>query len=1024
LEGRVQVHGYFEQQVRGISRNWDEQLDLTQWANIFRIDTDANLIQNPIGPLDSLRSYMRLEVRYDCVYTRACGLFPSANVYGDRAAKLPDRLANGQLGTFDGVLENIPPEPALIGNRPGGLNEVYGFSTLFAFQNPDGNPAHAPALYTFKDYLDYQFAQRAMPGGRNGTAADPLGPWLPENNIFPVGALNHIANPFSKQDFNPIIPNLDAAGNVVSVGNFGSGALPFRPAPNVQNVSLTGNYLNAQGIYYPSQGLVNYLSTERNGTTMANFSQSELAWNHTFSNSETYEFKEGYLHAEFLDGRAWLRVGKQLIVWGKTELFAVTDQFNPRNEALSSLPSLEESRIPVWAARAVYNFYNVGPFEDVRLEGALNLDRFTPDDLGVCGMPYAVNAVCEKAFGLFAHGLTGVGLAGQTSPPEWWQSTQGLQGGARLEFRWDRYSFALVDLYNYVRVPFVNQFYTYQRNVDPITGMPRASQSTGSCQLGGFVADPTLNGAPSAIAVGKNCLTPQTALQFQSANQTLFAMICSTTVGFSKLDSSACSLNVLGSSKIVAGFPLSLVLSGLLAGNPIFNNAAFALLGAPQLLPLVNLGGGLGATLSASLTPQQQALLGCGAFYHTFCDGFVGGKVVPGGIDLLNMEASVVTQSMVGFEGTAPGWTTNNRALAQPGTVGFVGGPVATRLVGNTIVILPGARGPGDPGYNPAVDGNPATLGYNPTLGNPGYCLTGHPFTCQPWKNVMAAFSWNLEMILVTQSTTAPNAFQIWDHKPFAQASTNQCSYIRPDLCIGVSQFMTVTGVQRDNVQAAGNGLFGRRDFVWDSGGEANLQYQKRNVLGFSMDFAEDVTKSNWGIEFGWEQHLPFLDNNQYNNLSKSDELELSVSIDRPTFINFLNQNRTFFFNTQFFFSYLTNYSSGFQIPGPFGALGTFTISTGYFQDRLLPSVTFVYDVFSTSGAALPELTYRFTENFSFTLGIEQFLGKWRGQAMPLNPIATVDQQTGKDAYQTFSEPGLSLIRDRDEVYFRLRYTF
>ena len=277
--------------------------------------------------------------------------------------------------------------------------------------------------------------------------------------------------------------------------------MPYRPAPNIQNASLTGNLFTAQGIYYPSQGLVNYLSNGSPGATNAQYSQSDLAWNHTASQSETYEFKEGYLHAEFLDGRAWLRVGKQLIVWGKTELFATTDQFNPRNDALSSLPSLEESRIPVWAARAVYNFYSVGPFEDVRLEGALNLDKFTPDDIGVCGMPYAVNAVCDKAFGLFAHGVSGVGVAGQTSPPEWWQSTQGLQGGARLEFRWDRYSFAVVDMYNYVRLPYANRIFTYSRNVDPVSGMPRAAQSTGSCQFGG------LDAAGNAIGIGSSCLT-------------------------------------------------------------------------------------------------------------------------------------------------------------------------------------------------------------------------------------------------------------------------------------------------------------------------------------------------------------------------------------------------------------------------------------------------------------------------------------------------------------------------------------
>jgi len=1032
LEGRVQLHGYIEEQIRGISANYNQQFDMTQWYTVLRIESDISLIQNPIGPLDSLRSYIALQGQYDCVWTRACGLFPNVDVYGDRAAKLPDRLANAKLPTNDGVIQVLPPTQLLIGNRPGGLDEVIGFNGLFAqtgpslvFEGPD-----APAQYTFKDFLDYKFAQRRVAGQLDGIFIGVLGPWLPKNQVNSVATLGTIANPFAATDFNPIIPNPTNAtppcnpGNLVhlpGLGGCGSGAKAFRPAPTVANTSREASNFIAHGIYYPSPGLVNYLSNGRPGTTDMNFSQSQLSWDHGASQSETYEVREAYLHAEFLDGRAWVRLGKQLIVWGKTELFAVTDQFNPRDEALSSLPTLEESRIPVFALRSVYNFYTVGPFEDVRLEGALNLDRFTPDDLGKCGEPYAVNAVCDKAYGLFAHGLTGVGVAGETRPDEWWQSTQGLQGGMRLEFRWDRYSFALSDQYNYVRIPNINQINSYGRNVDPSTGMPRANGASGPCQFGGVVGG-------NAIRIGSSCLTPQTALQQQSENQQLFAMICSTTVGISPLDRTACAQSVLGSTNSLPPpaplVPVSVILSFLFAGNPAINAGAFGAFGAPQPIPFVTLNSPSGAplvnpSLPNTLTVQQQALLGCGAFFNNNC--------TTGGIDLLNMEASAVTQSFPGFDGTSGPWFLNNKAVAQPGTVNFVGGPKCTRYAGGaTTVQVVGCRGPGDPGYNPAVDGTPGGIkfvafpGLPPALIavlNAEYAANGQPETGQPFQNVMAGFSWNLLMILVV---TSPN----WDHQPLSNASKTSCSYIRADLCTAVQGFMTVTGTQRNTLNAGGNGRFGRRDFVWASGGEVNLQYQKRNVLGFSMDFAEDVTKSNWGIEMGWERHLPFPDNNSLDNLSRSDDIELSISVDRPTFINFLNQNRTFFFNTQIFLSYLTNYHTSYTIPGPFGVLGTFTISTGYFQDRLLPSVTFVYDVFSNSGAALPGIQYRFTENFSFTLGIAQFLGRFRTQAMPVNPVATVQQNYGKNAYDTYSEPGLSLIRDRDEAYMRIRYTF
>ena len=94
----------------------------------------------------------------------------------------------------------------------------------------------------------------------------------------------------------------------------------------------------------------------------------------------------------------------------------------------------------------------------------------------------------------------------------------------------------------------------------------------------------------------------------------------------------------------------------------------------------------------------------------------------------------------------------------------------------------------------------------------------------------------------------------------------------------------------------------------------------------------------------------------------RSDDYNMTLSIDRPTFINFLNANRTFFFNAQFFFQYRDGYKKSFGGNGPWNLLGTFAILAGFFQDRLLPSVVFVYDVQSRiecGAAADPVPLYR-----------------------------------------------------------------
>ncbi len=58
------------------------------------------------------------------------------------------------------------------------------------------------------------------------------------------------------------------------------------------------------------------------------FREDELKWEHGAGQDE-HEFKEGYLEFELLDSEIFARVGKLLMVWGKTALFRNQDRLNP-----------------------------------------------------------------------------------------------------------------------------------------------------------------------------------------------------------------------------------------------------------------------------------------------------------------------------------------------------------------------------------------------------------------------------------------------------------------------------------------------------------------------------------------------------------------------------------------------------------------------------------------------------------------------------------------------------------------------
>jgi hypothetical protein len=406
--------------------------------------------------------------------------------------------------------------------------------------------------------------------------------------------------------------------------------------------------------------------------------------------------------------------------------------------------------------------------------------------------------------------------------------------------------------------------------------------------------------------------------------------------------------------------------------------------------------------LSPFLTDEQEALLGCGPFYSTNCD--------LQGVDLMNAEATAIMQSWPGMEGTFFDWNTTDRRVAQPGTVGFRGGPVCTRVHDGEVVILPGCRGPGDRGYDRRVDGS-----------NTGQ---RHPFTGQRFRSEMATLSWNALVGFVANATPVdpanPTIEEFDSRHPFRRGA---CSFAQPYWCTTVRGIFSVTGVQRDSLRAAGNGRFGRRDFTWSGGSDLVLRYEKRNVLGTSVDFAEDLTKTNWGFEFTWIEGTPFANNDEFDGLSDADTYNLTVSVDRPTFVNFLNANRTFFFNSQWFFQYVDGFRKGFTSTGPWNVLMTFTVQSGYFQDRLLPSITFVYDLQSNSGAVLPELTYLFSANFSATFGVALFNGRFEEKTTPIVPVI-LPERVGEGAYKSHVENALAVVRERDEVFLRLRYTF
>lgn len=85
------------------------------------------------------------------------------------------------------------------------------------------------------------------------------------------------------------------------------------------------------------------------------------------------------------------RLGKQQVIWGRTDLFRVLDVINPVDYSRNNIyDELEDIRIPMWILKTDYRMGATETFDDINFQMVWNFDRFRPHDLGQCGQPNVI----------------------------------------------------------------------------------------------------------------------------------------------------------------------------------------------------------------------------------------------------------------------------------------------------------------------------------------------------------------------------------------------------------------------------------------------------------------------------------------------------------------------------------------------------------------------------------------------------------------------------------------------------------
>ncbi|MDR2837678.1 MAG: DUF1302 domain-containing protein [Azonexus sp.] len=84
----------------------------------------------------------------------------------------------------------------------------------------------------------------------------------------------------------------------------------------------------------------------------------------------------------------FLKLGKQQVVWGRTDLFRVLDVINPVDYSRNNIyDELQDIRIPMWIAQTEFRFGSSELMQDRNLSIVWNFDKFRANNLGQCGTP-------------------------------------------------------------------------------------------------------------------------------------------------------------------------------------------------------------------------------------------------------------------------------------------------------------------------------------------------------------------------------------------------------------------------------------------------------------------------------------------------------------------------------------------------------------------------------------------------------------------------------------------------------------